>query len=114
MLALKAVFAGADRIPTLVFDEIDAGVGGAMARKVAYKIGELARSHQVICITHIPQIAALARTHFRVAKETKQKRTTSSVVEVSGEARVAELARLLDGTMSDVSLEHARALLRER
>ncbi len=114
MLALKAVFAGADRIPTLVFDEIDAGVGGAMARKVADKIGELARSHQVICITHIPQIAALARTHFRVAKETKQKRTTSSVVEVSGEARVAELARLLDGTMSDVSLEHARALLRER
>lgn len=114
MLALKAVFAGADRIPTLVFDEIDAGVGGAMARKVAQKINELAQSHQVICITHIPQIAAAARTHFRVAKETGQKRTTTSVMEVRGEDRVAEVARLLDGSVSAVSLEHARALLRER
>lgn len=111
MLALKAVFAQADRIPTLIFDEIDAGVGGAVARKVAEKIGGLARTHQVICITHIAQIAAVAKAHFRVCKEMRQKRTVTQVCEVSEAARAEEVARLLDGSVSDVSLEHARALL---
>ena len=113
MLALKAVFAQADSIPTLIFDEIDAGVGGAVARKVADKIKGLAETHQVICITHIPQIAAVARAHFRVSKESKQKRTLTSVAEVTNDARVDEIARLLDGSVSQVSLEHARALLTE-
>lgn len=111
MLALKAVFARADHIPTLIFDEIDAGVGGAVARKVAEKIQDLSRTHQVICITHIAQIAAVANAHFRVSKETRQKRTATQVSEVSATTRAEEVARLLDGSVSEVSLEHARALL---
>jgi DNA repair protein RecN (Recombination protein N) len=114
MLALKVVFAGADAIPTLVFDEIDSGVGGAVARKVAEKIAQLARSHQVLCITHIAQIAAVAQAHFTVSKKTQKGRTSTSVGEVSEAGRVEEIARLLDGTLSEVSIEHARALLAER
>ncbi len=114
MLALKSVFAQADKIPSLIFDEIDAGVGGVVARKVADKLEELARSHQVICITHIAQIAAAADAHMNVLKETVKGRTLTRVIPVEKEARVAELARLLDGSVSEVSLKHARALLAER
>ncbi len=111
MLALKSVFANADTIPTLIFDEIDAGVGGAVAKKVAAKLGELADSHQTICISHLPQIAAAAETHFHVAKMIRKKRTVTSVERIADEERVRELARLLDGSVSEVSLEHARSLL---
>lgn len=111
MLALKATFAKADAIPTLIFDEIDAGVGGAVANAVARKMNELATSHQVIAITHLPQIAAAAERHFHVAKASAKGRTLTRVERVESEARVAELARLLDGSVSEVSLEHARALL---
>ncbi|MGI6461271.1 MAG: DNA repair protein RecN [Candidatus Hydrogenedentales bacterium] len=111
MLALKSVFANADTIPTLIFDEIDAGVGGAVAKKVAAKLGELADSHQTICISHLPQIAAAAETHFHVAKMSRKKRTVTSVERIADEERVRELARLLDGSVSEVSLEHARSLL---
>ncbi|MFP4502092.1 MAG: DNA repair protein RecN [Candidatus Hydrogenedentota bacterium] len=111
MLALKAVFAQADQIPTLIFDEIDAGVGGTVAVKVAEKIGALAASHQVICITHIAQIAAVAKAHFHVSKTTGKKRTTTAVQPVTDDDRVRELARLLDGSLSKLSIEHARALL---
>jgi DNA repair protein RecN (Recombination protein N) len=111
MLALKSVFASADTIPTLIFDEIDAGVGGAVARNVAAQLASLAKSHQVICITHIPQIAAVACAHFNVAKKSAKGRTTTTVVQIDEDARVREIARLLDGTVSDVSLAHARVLL---
>jgi len=111
MLAIKSAFAKADRMPTLIFDEIDAGVGGTVAGMVAQKIAELARYHQVICITHLPQLAAAAETHFHVAKASDRKRTTTRVFRVDAEQRVAEVARLLDGSVSDVSLQHARALL---
>jgi DNA repair protein RecN (Recombination protein N) len=113
MLALKAVFAGADAIPTLVFDEIDAGVGGAVARKVAEKIAGLAQTHQVLCITHLAQIAAVAASHFQVTKEAAGDRTISAVHPVLGKDRVAEIARLLDGSVSKVSTQHARELLAE-
>ncbi|MCC6143573.1 MAG: DNA repair protein RecN [Candidatus Hydrogenedentes bacterium] len=113
MLALKTAFADADQIPTLIFDEIDAGVGGAVARKVAEKMRGLAQSHQVICITHIAQIAALAHGHFTVSKHTQKNRTTTQVTAVVDESRVEEIARLLDGSVSKVSLEHARTLLAE-
>lgn len=113
MLALKAVFADADRIPVLIFDEIDAGVGGSVARKVAEKMKALALSHQVISITHIPQIAAAAQTHFSVSKQSGKNRTVTQVERAENEERVHEVARLLDGTMSEVSVEHARRLLLE-
>lgn len=111
MLALKAVFAGADRIPTLIFDEIDAGVGGTVAVRVAEKIHALSRTHQIICITHIPQIASVAQTHFHVSKSAQKKRTVTGVAAVTGEARVQEVARLLDGSLSELSMRHARELL---
>lgn len=111
MLALKAVFAAADHIPALIFDEIDAGVGGTVARKVGAKLAELADSHQVICITHIPQIAVRASAHFLVSKDINKGRSLTRVARVENEARIEELARLLDGSVSEVSLEHARTLL---
>ncbi len=113
MLALKVVFAGADRIPTLVFDEIDAGVGGAIARNVARKLRELSGSHQTICITHIAQIAATAQRHYSVVKTARKGRNVTEVVEIVNQARIEEIARLLDGSVSDVSMKHARALLKE-
>ena len=113
MLASKAVFAGADRIPTLVFDEIDAGVGGSIARNVARKLRELSGPHQTICITHIAQIAATAQRHYSVVKTARKGRNVTEVVEISNQARIEEIARLLDGSVSDVSVKHARALLKE-
>lgn len=111
MLALKAVFAEADKISALIFDEIDAGVGGHIARNVASKMRELAKSHQTICITHIAQIAAAARQHYHVAKSSQKGRTTTTVARVEHEQRVEEIARLLDGSATTLSLEHARELL---
>ncbi len=113
MLALKSVFADADAIPTLIFDEIDSGVGGAVARNVAGKLAALAASHQVICITHLPQIAAVAEAHFSVTKRSDNGRTFTGVEAMGATARVEELARLLDGSVSEASLEHARTLLQE-
>jgi DNA repair protein RecN (Recombination protein N) len=111
MLALKATSAQADAIPTLIFDEVDAGVGGAVANQLAEKIGELAASHQILCITHLPQIAAVADLHFHVSKQVEKDRTITLVTCVEHESRVKEVARLLDGSLTDVSLEHARSLL---
>jgi DNA repair protein RecN (Recombination protein N) len=115
MLAIKAVFASADTVPTLIFDEIDAGVGGNVANRVAEKLRDLAASHQTICVTHLAQIAAAAHVHYHVAKAPRKGgRTQTTVVHVAADSRVAELARLLDGSQSDVSLEHARTLLAGR
>lgn len=114
MLAIKTVLASADKIPTLIFDEIDAGVGGAVANKVASRLRELALTHQTICITHLPQIAAAARAHFTVAKAASKGRTSTRIERIDGEERVRELARLLDGTLSAVSIEHARELLKTK
>ncbi len=113
MLALKAVFAHADHIPTLVFDEIDAGVGGRIARNVADKLRALAASHQTVCITHLPRIAASAKHHFCVNKQMLAGRSVTSIGRVEGQQRVQEVARLLDGSVSDVSLQHAKELLKE-
>lgn len=113
MLALKSVFAEADRIPSLIFDEIDAGIGGAVATKVAFKLRALARSHQTICITHLPQIAAAGLTHYHVSKHTRGDRTSTHVARIDKGSRVEEVARLLDGTVTQLSLDHAKALLKE-
>lgn len=112
MLAIKTVLASADRIPTLIFDEIDAGVGGAVANKVAQRLRELAGTHQTICITHLPQIAAAASAHFTVEKSTSKGRTSTRVQFLDQPNRTKELARLLDGSLSEVSLKHAAELLK--
>ena len=113
MLALKAVFAEQDTVPTLIFDEIDAGVGGTAARRVAETLATLANTHQIVCITHLPQIAAAANAHYRVIKKEEADRTRTQVEYMPPEARQAEIARLLDGSVSAVSLDHGRALLAE-
>ena len=101
---------------TLVFDEIDSGVGGATAESVGRKLLDLSRQNQVICVTHLPQIAALGDTHFRVWKESDQERTTARIERLEDdEARAAELARMLGGDrVAGSALEHARELLRVR
>ncbi len=111
MLAIKSVLAKADAVPTLVFDEIDAGVGGAVANKVAAKLVDLAKTHQVLCITHLPAIAAVGHKHFLVSKGVEKDRTSTFLTRVVGADRVREIARLLDGTGSSLSLKHAQELL---
>ena len=113
MLALKTVFAEQDTVPTLVFDEIDAGIGGTTARRVSETLAELADRRQVLCITHLAQIAAMAKAHFVVRKQEGENVTTANVNEVSGSDREKEIARLLDGSVSGASLKHAKALLAE-
>ena len=110
MLALK-VSLSSGGAETMLFDEIDSGIGGAVANAVGEEMKELSRSGQVIAITHLPQIASRAGVHYLVEKEEKRGRTISRIRRVEGEERVKEIARLLSGETSDLSLEHARALL---
>ena len=110
MLALKTALADQDRIPLLVFDEIDANVGGEIATRVAAKMSELGSGHQVLCITHLPQVAAAAVSQFMVIKEVKDGRTGTSLSLVDGEERVAEIARMLGG-VTDSAKAHATTLL---
>jgi DNA repair protein RecN (Recombination protein N) len=112
MLALKSVLADVDGMPTLVFDEVDAGIGGAVGLRVGDAMRALAATHQVFAITHLPQIAARAHHHVQVAKAPKGGVTTTDVVAVEGDAREREIARMLGGDGdSDVGRAHARELL---
>jgi DNA repair protein RecN (Recombination protein N) len=110
MLALKNVLAQADHIPTLVFDEIDQGIGGRIGAVVGEKLFRLTPEHQVICITHLPQLAGFGQQHFQVFKSVSEGRTTIQVREISGEDRVEELATMLGGA-SEKNLASARELL---
>lgn len=112
MLALKVVLAEKDNIPSMVFDEIDAGIGGRTAQAVAEKLLFLSRTHQVICVTHLPQIASMARRHFYIEKKTTGGRTRVEVCTLDQEARVDELARMLGGAeVTATTREHAREML---
>lgn len=110
MLAVKSSLAAQDTIPLLVFDEIDANVGGEIAHAVGAKMKSLAAEHQVLCISHLPQVAAQANTQFVVTKEFTKDRTISQLEKVEGKARVEEIARMLGGK-SDSALAHAKTLL---
>ena len=111
MLALKTVVADKDDISTLIFDEIDAGISGKTAWKVSQKLGELSKEHQIICITHLPQIAAMADTHFMIEKGLEDGRTVTSIYGLDEEASVRELARLLGGdTITDAVITNAREM----
>jgi len=111
MLAIKSSLAAQDAIPLLVFDEIDANVGGEIANAVGEKMRKLAADHQVLCITHLPQVAAAAATQFVVTKEVVGGRTHSRLSEVAGKARQEEIARMLGGK-TDSALKHAATLLK--
>jgi DNA repair protein RecN (Recombination protein N) len=118
MLALMSVahdqpVGARDAAPMLVFDEIDAGIGGLTARAVGEHLRKLSRGHQILCITHLPQVAALAERHFTIAKDASVTPATTTVTPLSGDAVVGELVRMLGGADQDqAASEHARELLR--
>ncbi len=111
MLAIKAVLADTDDIPTLIFDEIDTGISGRTAQMVSEKLAYIARKHQVICITHLPQIAAMADVHFEIAKAAGSGMTTTSIRQLSDEEMAEELARLLGGAqITEAVLRNAKEM----
>ncbi|CAN5482659.1 DNA repair protein RecN [soil metagenome] len=112
MLALEVVIAGSDPVPTFIFDEVDAGVGGASAIEIGRRLARLSRSAQVIVVTHLAQVAAFANNHLRVLKDSDGAVTASSVEKLEGEERISEMARLLSGLPdSESGMTHARELL---
>ncbi|MBF0343830.1 MAG: DNA repair protein RecN [Nitrospirae bacterium] len=113
MLALKACFAEVDDIPVLVFDEVDAGIGGEAAEAVGDKLKTISLRHQVLCITHLPQIACRADRHIRVSKKVVGEGVQIKVEKLSEDERQKELARMLSGDVTDISVKHARQLLQK-
>ena len=111
MLAIKTVLADSDDIPTLIFDEIDTGISGRTAQKVAEKLAVISRNHQVICITHLPQIASMADCHFEIKKSTDGASTKTRIARLKEEDVVTELARLLGGAqITDAVIQNAREM----
>jgi DNA repair protein RecN (Recombination protein N) len=113
MLAIKALVLAPAKIPTVLFDEVDAGIGGGVAEIVGKKLKEVASTHQVICVTHLPQIAALADTHHVVRKEVAKGRTSTQVVRLEEKDRVEEIARMLGGVkITEKTRRHAEEMVR--
>jgi len=110
MLAIKSILARADITQTLIFDEIDAGISGEASKVVSEKMKTLSKYHQVICVTHMGQIAAAADEHFFISKEQTDSNTRTMITELSADGRIGEVARLLSGNANDAS---SRALAQE-
>ena len=112
VLALKAILADKGSVETLVFDEVDAGIGGSVAEAVGRKLSKLARYHQIICITHLPQIAKFGDNHFSITKKVSRGRTTTSINPLNEKDRIKEIARMLGGMeITKTTFEHAREML---
>lgn len=111
MLAIKSVMAEGDDIPTMIFDEVDAGISGRTAAKVGVKLAQTAEKRQVLCITHLAQIAALAQTHMLIDKQTDDKRTYTRIIPLDHEGRKQELARIMDGGLTESGLKAAEEML---
>ena len=114
MLAVKSILAAHDEIPVLIFDEIDTGIGGVLAGEVAKALYSLSSTHQVLCISHLHQIASVADNHYRVAKRVDGGRTVTEVERLNGEQRTLEIARMLGGADSEAAVKHAVELLKKR
>lgn len=111
MLGIKTIMAENDHIESLIFDEIDSGISGRTAQMVSEKMNELGRNHQIICITHLPQIAAMADAHFLIEKAVENKSTVSRIRRLTDNDSVAELARMLGGAkITDTVMESAREM----
>ena len=115
MLGLKTVLAGSDNIPVLVFDEVDTGVGSTVARLLGEKLSSLAAAKQLFCITHMPQIAVYAGSHYYVEKFVRDGVSAIKVSKLDPEAGVLEIARMLGGkaVSTELGLKHARELIKE-
>ncbi len=114
MLALKSVLAKSDQVPSMIFDEVDVGIGGEMAEAVGKRMKALSANHQIICITHLQQIASQADYHFKVYKEVSKNRTITKIKLLSKDERIKEIARMMAGKkISDLTLEHAAEMIEE-
>ncbi|SCY98821.1 DNA repair protein RecN [Alkaliphilus peptidifermentans] len=111
MLALKTILADVDSINTLIFDEIDTGISGQTAHIVSEKLYEISKIHQVICITHLPQIASMAEAHYLISKNEEQGSTKTSVVRLDYNNRIKEVGRLLGGQLTDITIKHAKEMI---
>lgn len=112
MLALKSIIANVDRISCLIFDEIDAGIGGRTAQVVGEKLSRISNKHQILCVTHSPQIASLGDAHYLIKKETKSGKTFTRVHNINGQDRINELARMLGGAeITKNTIIHAQEML---
>ncbi|MEZ4527180.1 MAG: DNA repair protein RecN [Desulfobacterales bacterium] len=115
VLALKVILAETESVETVIFDEVDAGIGGGVAEIVGRKIAELAKFHQVICITHLPQIAKFGNHHFQIAKQVSGGRTRTFITPLQEEERIREIARMLGGVkMTQATLDHAMEMFQEQ
>lgn len=113
MLAVKNVLSDKDDIDTLIFDEVDTGISGSAAQKVGFEIREVSKSRQVLCVTHLAQIAAMGNSHFKISKSVRDEKTFTKVEELDHEGRKQELARIIGGTeMTKASLDYAEEMLR--
>jgi len=113
MLGLKSILSKADIIPTMIFDEIDSGVGARLGEVIAEKLSKILQNHQVIAVTHLPQIACKANQHLGVIKSTKNKKTDIILKKLEGIEQLEEVARMLDGEQyGSISLQHARKMLK--
>jgi DNA repair protein RecN (Recombination protein N) len=111
-LAIEVAALGSDAVPTMIFDEVDSGIGGAVAEVVGQKLRALGRERQVLCVTHLPQVAAQGHHHFQVSKAVRERHAQSAVARLDGPARVEELARMLGGVeISRESRANARQML---
>ena len=111
MLAVKNITADIDRVDTMIFDEIDTGISGNTANILAVKLAKIGQSHQVICVTHLAQVASFGQSHYYISKSTEQGQTKTHLAILDNENRVREIARLIGGEISDFSLNHAKLML---
>jgi DNA repair protein RecN (Recombination protein N) len=112
MLAIKSVIADIDSIPTLIFDEIDTGISGRTAQSVAEKMALISKNHQILCVSHLPQIASMADTHFKIQKDVKDEKATTRVYKLNEEQQIEELARMLGGAVvTELTRKHSREML---
>ena len=113
MLALKCVFVDKDKIPTLIFDEIDTGISGTIGKRVGEKMYEVSLKHQVLCITHLPQIAALSDNHYFVSKHVSDGKTFTGIRMLTREDKIREIAKMVGGDeISDVTIENASEMVK--
>ena len=114
MLAVKSAFASSDPVDTILFDEIDAGIGGEVAVQLGHYLSKLSAKKQVLCITHLATIAVNADNHILVTKRTEGERTCTEAAVITGQERISEIARMLSGKRDAISLEHAQSLLAKK
>ena len=114
MLAIKAVLANSDDISVLIFDEIDTGISGKAANSVAEKLNTIAKKHQVLCISHLPNIAAVADYHYFISKNIAHNRTSTSIKQLNEKEIIKEIARISSGEVNDITIKYAEKLRKKK